>query len=235
MSIAIFDIEKGYTLFSRSNYLTKRHAHYAIEIVCSINGLFELSTQQGNYTNLQNVIIPPNLTHSFNSLNSSCNLLFLDPLSHIGHYFMQQYQLAGSKNVLTNVPEVRQLHQEGNFDMPQISHLGKSTSSQDIDPRITGCIQAIDKAFADQKISLNELAALSFLSKDRLAHLFKAQLGISVHQYILWKKILLAVSNSREGHSLTTCAHSAGFTDSSHFHRAFYKMFGTGPSFVLKS
>jgi AraC-like DNA-binding protein len=60
-------------------------------------------------------------------------------------------------------------------------------------------------------------------------------MGISVHQCILWKKILLAVQRTREGYSLTEAAHDAGFSDSSHFNKVFNKMFGVNPFFVLKS
>jgi AraC-like DNA-binding protein len=87
---------------------------------------------------------------------------------------------------------------------------------------------------ADEKLTVSKLSSASFLSESRLAHLFKKQLGISVHQCILWKKILLAVLKSREGYSLTECAHYVGFSDSSHFNKVFYKMFGVNPFFVLK-
>lgn len=235
VSIGSFNIEQGYTVFSRSNYQTKRHSHYAIEIVYCLNGSFDLITAHTSHTGLQSAIIPPNLAHGFSCINGSCNLLFLDPLSAIGSYFMQQYHLASAKNVLLNVAGLDQLHQAGKFDIPLLSALAEGERIDHTDPRVLNCIKTIDTLFSDEKISISQLSETSFLSKDRLAHLFKAQMGISIHQYILWKKISLAVLKSRTGHSLTTCAHFAGFADSAHFNKAFYKMFGLNPSFVLKS
>ncbi|WP_262884212.1 hypothetical protein [Agriterribacter humi] len=40
MPIALFDMGKGYTLFSKSDYKNTRHAHYAIEVVCCTDGAF---------------------------------------------------------------------------------------------------------------------------------------------------------------------------------------------------
>jgi len=80
---------------------------------------------------------------------------------------------------------------------------------------------------------LNYLKLHSY-QKAGLPGLFKKQLGISVHQCLLWKKIVLAALKSREGYSLTECAHYVGFSDSSHFNKVFYKMFGITPFFVFK-
>jgi AraC-like DNA-binding protein len=104
-----------------------------------------------------------------------------------------------------------------------------------LDHRILSCIQTINAQTTSNDIALSQLSRASFLSESRLSHLFKNQLGISVHQYILWKKILLAISESTKGYSLTECAHYVGFSDSSHFNKVFYKTFGVNPFFVLKS
>lgn len=235
MAIEFFDFENVYAIFSKDNYATKRHAHYALEIVCCKEGTFTVTTDHKKYGNLQNVIIPPNLPHSFSCIDATCNLLFLDPLSVMGNYFMQQYYLAGYKDVLYNVPERELFHQEGEFDITYLLHNAEKNAFANLDDRIVNCIKMIDALFADQNVTLAELSDAAFLSEGRLSHLFKKQLGISVHQYILWKKIILAVKQSREGHSLTDCAYAVGFADSAHFSKAFVKMFGIKPFFVLKS
>ena len=235
MGIEFFDFENVYAVFSKSNYATKRHAHYALEIVCCKEGTFTVATDGKKYENLRNVIIPPNLSHSFSCIDATCNLLFLDPLSAIGSYFMQRYHLASLKDVLFNVSESELFHKEGEFDISQLLHSAKKDAYENLDSRIVNCVKAIEALFTDQNVTLSELSDVSFLSEGRLSHLFKEQLGISIHQYILWKKIILAISKSRMGSSLTTCAHAVGFADSSHFSKAFVKMFGIKPFFVLKS
>ena len=235
MPIEFFDLENVYAVFSNRNYATRRHVHYALEIVCCTEGSFTVDIDDKKYENLHSVIIPPNLPHSFSCLDAACNLLFLDPLSPIGSYFMQRYRLFSRKDVLCNVPASELFHREGEFDMPQLLSAAKNRSMEFPDSRVLTCIQAIETRFADQNVTLSELSDVSFLSEGRLAHLFKEQLGISVHQYVLWKRIILAVSKSRSGASLTACAHAVGFADSAHFSKAFVKMFGIKPFFVLKS
>lgn len=235
MPIEFFDFENAYAVFSNRNYATRRHTHYALEIVCSTEGSFTVGTDGKKYENLQAVIIPPNLAHSFSCLKAACHLLFLDPLSPIGSYFMRRYGLVGRKDVVSTVSKAELFHGNDGFDLPRILVAAKNRSTEYLDSRIVTCIQAIEAGFTDERVGLPELAGVSFLSEGRLAHLFKEQLGISVHQYVLWKKIILAVSKSRSGSSLTACAHAVGFADSAHFSKAFVKMFGIKPFFVLKS
>lgn len=84
-------------------------------------------------------------------------------------------------------------------------------------------------------LTIKQLSRICCLSAGRLSHLFKEQTGISVRQYILWKKVCLAASEVMAGQSLTSAAHHAGFFDSAHFHRVFSHMFGVNPFLGLKN
>jgi len=234
MPIELFNIDKGYTVFTESDYKTKKHAHYAIEIVYCIEGTFSVITPTAAHKNIRSVIIPSNLPHSFSCVGAACDLLFLDPLSPIGAYFRQYYRLVSQKDVIANPAELNTFRKEGHFDIPLMQHCIEKSPAGNLDPRIKNCLQEIDSLPAHEKITPSQLAEISFLSESRLSHLFKEQLGISIHQCILWKKILLAVSKSQEGHSLTACAHYVGFSDSSHFCKVFSRMFGINPFFVLR-
>ena len=234
MSLELFNIDKGYAVFSKGNYETAKHSHYAIEIVFCTEGSFSITTNLSEYTNIKSVIIPSNITHSFSCLNAECNLLFLDPLSDIGTYFLQEYDLASQKGIMVNPPRLDQFHKKGEFDISLMLSMAKMKSGRHVDFRISKCIETMHALITDQKLTVAQLSKASFLSESRLAHLFKKQLNISVHQCILWKKILVAVLKSREGYSLTECAHYVGFSDASHFNKVFYKMFGVNPFFVLK-
>ena len=233
MPIELFNIDKGYSVFSHGHYETEKHTHYAIEVVCCTEGSFDITTHLSEYTNIQSVIIPSNIPHRFSCLHATCNLLFLDPLSDPGLYFLQKYHLASQKSIIINPPGLNPFHKNGQFNLPLILDNAKTNHAPDIDPRISTCIETIN-GHSDHKLTVSQLSKASFLSESRLAHVFKKQLGISIHQCILWKKILLAVLKSREGYSLTECAHYVGFSDSSHFNKVFYKMFGVNPFFVLK-
>jgi AraC-like DNA-binding protein len=232
--IELFDIDKGYTVFSKGNYQTTMHSHFAIEIVFCTEGSFRVTTSLAEHTNIHSVIIPANLRHSFSCLHATCDLLFLDPLSDMGLYFLQQYKLASQESIIVDPPGLNQFYKNEQFDISLILENAEGNRARPVDFRISKCIQTINSSVIDDRLTMSELSKASFLSESRLAHLFKEQLGISVHQCILWKKMLYAVLKSREGYSLTECAHYVGFSDSSHFNKVFYKMFGVNPFFVLK-
>ena len=59
-----------------------------------------------------------------------------------------------------------------------------------------------------------------FLSKSRIRHLFKEEMGISLMNYITWKRLIHASKSlviSQE--NITDTAYLYGFSDSSHFSR----------------
>ena len=117
MSLELFNIDKGCAVFSKGNYETARHSHYAIEIVFSAKGSFSITTNLAEYTNINSVIIPSNLTHSFSCINAACDLLFLDPLSDAGAYFLQEYNLSSQKNIIIDSPALDQFHDTAGFNI----------------------------------------------------------------------------------------------------------------------
>jgi AraC-like DNA-binding protein len=230
-----FNIDKGYAIFSQSDYKTAKHAHYAIEIVVCTEGSFEVTTDNKRHSDIKSVIIPPNLPHSFSCMGATCNLLFVDPLSAMGRLLIKRYRLTSLNDILIDPNKLEEIHEKDKFNIQSLVQQSQRSFSDDVDPRILNCISAMNSSVADQNITVAQLAKAAFLSESRLSHLFKEQLGISVRQCILWKKIMLAAAKSREGLSITECAHFAGFADSSHFNKVFNKMFGIKPFFVLKS
>ena len=79
------------------------------------------------------------------------------------------------------------------------------------------------------KLSVDELAAMCYLSRYHFMRLFKQQTGCTVHNYIRQKRLVLAARLIREGMSASSAAAECGFTDYSAFHRAFSQTFGVSP------
>lgn len=80
-----------------------------------------------------------------------------------------------------------------------------------------------------QELTLDLLSLRFGVSKYHLTREFKRCLGLSLHQYILKKRLLLARSMLRQGETVAWAFSQSGFSDYSHFSRAFRESFGMSP------
>lgn len=81
----------------------------------------------------------------------------------------------------------------------------------------------------EEDLSLDVLAKNFFVSKYHIAHIFKENLGMSVHQYITKKRLILCREAIRGNMSITEACQTFGFGDYSSFYRAFKKEYGMSP------
>ena len=89
-------------------------------------------------------------------------------------------------------------------------------------------IAYINDHLADN-LTLDELASRFYVSKYYLLHAFKEYTDISVHQYIISKRIIHAQVLLRDGISPGEAARASGFNDYAGFYRAFVKQTGITP------
>lgn len=82
----------------------------------------------------------------------------------------------------------------------------------------------------DEELSLDRIADHFFLSKYYLSHVFKENIGISIHKYITKRRLILCHDEIVAGIPASLVCHQHGFDDYSSFYRAFKKEYGMSPN-----
>jgi len=81
----------------------------------------------------------------------------------------------------------------------------------------------------EENLSLDHLASFFYASKYHISHVFKDNMGISLHQYILKKRLQASKNGILSGIPFGDLYHQYGFSDYTSFYRAFKKEFGLSP------
>lgn len=79
-------------------------------------------------------------------------------------------------------------------------------------------------------ISVSEIAEYAHLSPSQLSRVFKDLTGISVHEYILSKRLILFHEKLRQGKPAIKASAECGFHDYSSFYRLYKKRYGKSPT-----
>ena len=86
----------------------------------------------------------------------------------------------------------------------------------------------LDEHFTE-KISLDELANLFYISKYHMMRQFRAQTGYTIHGYLTGKRLMFARAMIAAGTPVLQASEESGFGDYSAFLRAYRKQFGQSP------
>ena len=100
-----------------------------------------------------------------------------------------------------------------------------------IDLRVNRVLKYVrEKLGISDDFSLKTLAGISGLSQSHFMHIFTESVGVPLRPYILWLRLQRAACDLIDGSSVTSAAHSAGFSDGAHLTRTFRRMLGMTPT-----
>lgn len=81
----------------------------------------------------------------------------------------------------------------------------------------------------EEELSLDQLSQAFFVSKFHISHVMKENIGLSVHQYILKKRLQICRDAILANTPISETCLQYGFKDYSNFYRAFKKEYGLSP------
>lgn len=221
------------------------HTHHAIQIVVAIDGDMAMKGARGDWRTGRAIIVRHDVEHSYDGKGALGAMIFVDPESSEGVWL----QTALTDDI-TVVPEVRtsvcaaalRTFVEKPFEAMEIGDLVRhcvkslcagAPPSRRLDERVTKVLTAI-QASDDLRMSIEDAAAMAFLSPGRFAHLFKQQVGLPFRRYMLWRKLTRAMLAIGKERTIAAAAHASDFADAAHLTRTFYQMFGIPPSVMMR-
>lgn len=85
-----------------------------------------------------------------------------------------------------------------------------------------------------EDLTLDRLADVCYISKSHLGHQFKTYTGLTLYQFIIKKRVIVARNMIREGAPVMVACMQCGFNDYSNFLKAFKREFGRSPKEFMK-
>jgi AraC family transcriptional regulator len=235
----------GFFLLGRGHGVVPPHEHHAIQIVIAIDGEVGICGKRGDWVMCRGAIVRSDAVHSFNANGALEAMLLVDPESAEGVWLQSSLRdditIVPDARLASPVAELRRFIDQPFESMSVgelIAHCVKSLSpgappSRRLDERVTRVLAAI-RGSDELRMSIDDAAAMAFLSPSRFAHLFKQQVGLPFRRYMLARKLTRAMLVIGRGRTISTAAHEADFADAAHLTRTFYQMVGLPPSVLMK-
>jgi AraC family transcriptional regulator of arabinose operon len=221
-------------------------ARPALTLLASISGHpFVLEAHDGTRAHCTAAVVAPDVPRRLDAERGGLISINLDPASSA--YRMLSAWMGGRRIMSLNARVFGALRdsfepalhgvlcdaQLRSFSQCMVDAVTESTTlSKQMDPRIERLLQLIRTH--PSLLQREDLSAMACLSRGRLSHLFREQVGLSVKRYLLWSKLRRSSVQLADGQPLTHIALASGFSDAAHMSRTFRDSFGLQPSFLVR-
>lgn len=218
-----------------------------MQLIFDLRKKFKFRVQNGSWGTYKSLIVKENTIHQLDTNDSVQLIIYVDAGSDIAKTiklkYLQQNDLFAPEKDILGCLKPGQLEQcliEPNMELLErlvhqlLNQLVDDRRPILIDERVKEVMNIL-AAECSEEITTKLLSERIFLSESRLRTLFKANMGVSLHRYIIWNKIVVAISKIMNGATIAEAAISCGFSDSSHFHKMVLLMFGISPSQFIRN
>lgn len=223
------------------------HSHYAASLIICPDQSFTLETRHQSQQ-CQLALLPPNTENRIDVEGrllvvmidaDSATYAPLTTLTRDNVWTLADLSAHGKISTTINklfaqAPEPAEAERTVHDIIEALSGTRPEPQRHTLDTRIQHVLTRIRDALPEE-IPAETLAEEHGLSKSRLLHLFKEQLGLPMGQYLLWRRLYESVRLWGEGMSMTEAAHAAGFYDQPHYTRTMRRMLDVTPSQVARN
>ncbi len=229
-------------ILMRSEYrVPDPHAHLASHVVMGIGGELHVMAD-GQDFNAGAVIIASDVMHTIYMDRGDILLYLFDTTSDYAATLNEKY-LHGEKYIVLDseiTAGIMEIYEKNDHDLKRsdsemLARLGLSRIEGRIDERITDSLSLLKGIETIPSDIAEVLCKKACLSKSRFCHLFKEQMGISLHRYIALDKMKKGYMYYLQDKNITEAALRAGFDSPSHFASTCKRMFGISFSEFIRS
>ena len=219
-----------------------QHAHSALQLVVGMDGPTRVKLS-GTWRDVSGVLIGTDVTHELDATGRLTAIGWIESESTLGQQLREQVldgrpwavldgdtatRVGGSwRASLDRSVPCEEGHRHWREGLAELT--GAALPNSAVDRRIQAVVDHL-RSTPSPPPKVEDLIGVAHLSESRLQHLFREQVGVPIRRYLLWHRILTAMSLLAEGASVTDAAHAAGFADGAHLTRTTHRMNGITPS-----
>ena len=227
-------------IMMRAEYRTPDpHSHLAVHFIAGLDGPVHCVVS-GDSFDADAVFISSDVVHTAYAEKGDMLVFLFDTAGSIAEEAQKQYlcgrpYFCGDKETVEKLREIWKNNPPAQADSLITQLLGLDTVGNTLrDERISQVLEYLRSLDEVPEDITAQLCAKVCLSPSRLSHLFKENVGISLHRYLAMDKMRKGYIHFQKYGNITEASMRAGFDSPSHFAATCKRMFGISFSEFVK-